>query len=160
MLQRLRSPCEDEFFDIVGSARRSLLLVSPFIKCTQSNKLISRLTNVGVEESIQVSIMTDLRADCILSGSLDVEALIAFAKFTPNFNLTYLPNLHAKVYIADDHAAIITSANFTDGGLRKNFEYGVVCKDSTMIARVREDIAAYASLARFASSDGNSARDA
>ena len=31
-------------------------------------------------------------------------------------------DLHAKVYIADDTLAIITSANFTKGGLKINKE--------------------------------------
>ena len=90
--------------------------------------------------------MTDLKPDNVLTGSLDVEALLAFANSTPHSKITYLPGLHAKVYIADQHTAIITSANFTDGGLVKNLEYGVVLSDPPTVAQVRSDMNQYAML--------------
>jgi phosphatidylserine/phosphatidylglycerophosphate/cardiolipin synthase-like enzyme len=54
--------------------------------------------------------------------------------------------LHAKVYIADDCAAIITSGNLTSGGLATNFEYGVALNEPSLIRQVKLDIREYASL--------------
>lgn len=54
--------------------------------------------------------------------------------------------LHAKVYLADQKAAIITSGNLTEGGLRLNYEYGVSIADTSTVAKVRSDTQSYASL--------------
>ena len=42
-------------------------------------------------------------------------------------------HLHAKVYIFDEHSAVITSANLTVAGLRRNWEYGVVLRDTELV---------------------------
>lgn len=57
-----------------------------------------------------------------------------------------MARLHAKVFIADDHAAIITSANLTRGGLDQNYEYGVRICDRPVVRRIRQDLEAYARL--------------
>ena len=66
----------------------------------------------------------------------------------------HLPGLHAKVYIADGKAAIITSANLTAGGLFRNYEYGVCVSRRALASRVRND------LLRFAELGGRIDRDA
>ena len=71
------------------------------MKCAQSSKLIERLNASGAASSIEVEIVTDLRPDSILAGILEVESLLAFARSTPKLKVTYLPNLHAKVYVTD-----------------------------------------------------------
>jgi phosphatidylserine/phosphatidylglycerophosphate/cardiolipin synthase-like enzyme len=54
--------------------------------------------------------------------------------------------LHAKVYIADDCAAIVTSGNLTTGGLVTNFEYGVAMDEPSLVRKVKHDIVEYAGL--------------
>ena len=97
--------------------------------------------------------MTDLSTNNILSGALDIEALLAVTDSIANSSITYLPNLHAKVYVADEHTAIITSANMTEGGLTRNFEYGAVVMDQEIVARIRKDIEQYASLGSIVPKD-------
>jgi ElaB/YqjD/DUF883 family membrane-anchored ribosome-binding protein len=41
----------------------------------------------------------------------------------------YYSNLHAKIYIIDKQKAVLTSANFTQGGMYNNLEYGVLIED-------------------------------
>jgi hypothetical protein len=57
-----------------------------------------------------------------------------------------LEKLHAKVYIIDEKNAIITSANLIYGGLKSNFEYGVLIDDKTTIKTVKKDVLDYAAL--------------
>ncbi len=151
--QTLKSPWEDTFYDLLGSARKSLLLVSPFIKQAQTTKLIDRLFVAGVATSIRVGIVTDLCPDSILAGALDIESLLSFAKSTPNLSITYLPNLHAKVYVADNHTAVITSANLTAGGLSRNFEYGIVATERNTVAKIVNDMRDYAALGSLVTND-------
>lgn len=46
--------------------------------------------------------------------------------------------LHAKIYIFDDTAAVVTSANFTYGGWQKNLEYGVVIEEKYALEEVSQ----------------------
>jgi hypothetical protein len=60
--------------------------------------------------------------------------------------IRFLPSIHAKVYVADDKLAIVTSGNMTASGLRTNYEYGVKIDDTTLVQRIKNDITQYAFL--------------
>ncbi len=47
--------------------------------------------------------------------------------------------LHSKIYLFDNEKAIITSGNLTNGGLERNFEYGVFIDDKVLISQVCSD---------------------
>jgi len=64
----------------------------------------------------------------------------------PATKVRFLPSLHAKVYIADDTEAVVTSANMTDSGLAHNFEYGVRFSEPSVVRQIRQDVEAYALL--------------
>jgi phosphatidylserine/phosphatidylglycerophosphate/cardiolipin synthase-like enzyme len=49
-----------------------------------------------------------------------------------------LASLHAKCVVVDDRWAFVSSANFTDRGLRRNLEAGVLIEDETFAARLAE----------------------
>lgn len=91
----------------------------------------------------RVDVLTDVRADCVLSGSLELEALSVLSKNIDSANIVNLPRLHAKAYIADNSFAVITSANLTPSGLDSNFEYGVGISDETTVSRIKADIRRY-----------------
>ncbi|WP_424495372.1 phospholipase D family protein [Salinimicrobium sp. GXAS 041] len=48
-------------------------------------------------------------------------------------NIYGIKGLHSKVYLLDKRAAIITSANLTNGGLRNNMECGIYLTDKKVI---------------------------
>ena len=54
-----------------------------------------------------------------------MSALILLSGQSAASEIISLPNLHAKVFIAGQHRAIITSANLTQSGIDKNYEYGI-----------------------------------
>lgn len=45
-------------------------------------------------------------------------------------------DLHSKIYLFDNRTAIISSANLTNGGLRNNFECGVLTNDPILIEKL------------------------
>jgi len=57
-----------------------------------------------------------------------------------------LPYLHAKVFVADKTMALVTSANLTNGGLWKNYEYGIVIKGEYAVKTILDDLSAYMNL--------------
>jgi hypothetical protein len=84
--------------------------------------------------------------ESILNGSLELEGIAELGRAFKNFNTIHLPALHAKVFIADYKLAIITSGNLTHGGLKGNYEYGVVLRRPELVREVRLDFEGYARL--------------
>jgi ABC-type amino acid transport substrate-binding protein len=82
----------------------------------------------------------------MLSGTTDVEALAGLLESIPHTSIRFLPSLHAKVYIADETEAVVTSANMTSSGLTKNFEYGAVFSDIPLVRQIKKDVLDYAGL--------------
>src|SRR5262249_46030207 len=61
---------------------------------------------------------TDLRDFAL--GSSDIEALCEFSR--RGSQVLSLAGLHAKVYVLDNSAALVTSANATHSGMTRNWE--------------------------------------
>lgn len=134
------------FVELVSSAQQDLLLVSPFIKVVKAREIVSILETRGMTRSIRVSVLTNLQPEAALAGAMDIEAFDHFAASLAHFELTHLPSLHAKVYVADMARVIITSGNLTEAGVSRNVEYGVVSTHRRVVAAVRRDFTEYAAL--------------
>lgn len=151
LVEFVTSPWETKFYSLVELAQEELLVASPFL----SAKPLKRIVEIvrGKQGIIRIDVVTNLAVDSLLGGSLDVAALLNLAQSVPNSTVTYLPSLHAKIYIADNKLAAVTSANLTDGGLTRNREYGVLLRDSALVSQVRSDLTRYASLGTKVSLD-------
>jgi hypothetical protein len=144
-LELLRKDWRSRLEELVGSAERSLFIAAPFI--TQPGVEIVRSSlSSGIREHGEIQVLTCLDVLSICQGTCDPFALKSLLGGTLSSTLTHLPRLHAKVYIADDRAAIVTSGNLTTGGLVTNFEYGVALNEPSLVRKVKNDIVEYASL--------------
>jgi hypothetical protein len=148
----LRSPWTESLSRLLSQVEDDLMLVSPFVKCSKAEEILAALRHRRVENKVRLVMLTDLRPECTLTGSLDMEALVALGHGISNFSLTHLPSLHAKVYIADRKGAIVTSGNLTDSGVSGNIEYGVAFSDKSVVAQIREDFEEYSLLGAKVSS--------
>lgn len=121
-----------------------MLILSPYITRRPLELLLTGLRRR--QDAVNVHLVTDLSATSLASRSLDTRAILDTFARLPRLSLTHLPRLHAKIYLADERCAIVTSANLTDGGLFFNFELGVRVNDPATVRRLREDAEGYASL--------------
>lgn len=142
----VRSPWAKSFQGLLSLVEQDLLISCPFVTRFASERILASLDQRQVKESIRVRLITDLRPEGALAGSMDLEALSELGRDVPGFELTHLPSVHAKVYVADCRMAIVTSGNLTEPGLWGNVEYGVALADSDLVSEVRSDIEGYASL--------------
>lgn len=149
----LKSPWAETFRQLVTEADENLMLVSPFIKRSKTGEILSELRRRSVENRVRVVVLTDLRPESALNGSTDLEALVELGNNLTQFDLTHLPSLHAKVYVADRKMAIITSGNLTDSGVSGNLEYGVAFTDTKVVEEVRKDFERYSLLGAKVSSE-------
>jgi len=142
----LKSPWDETFKRLVSQVEEDLLLVSPFIKRSKTEQITSHLQRRSVHKSVKVAVLTNLNPESALNGSTDLEALVQLGDSLWKFDLTHLPSLHAKVYVADRSIAVITSGNLTDSGISGNLEYGIVSTDRAIVGEVRKDFESYSLL--------------
>jgi hypothetical protein len=99
-----------------------------------------------LSKDVCINVLTDISLRTLVQGATEIPALLYLFEHHQNVSITYLPRIHAKVYISNKSSAIITSANFTEGGETKNFEYGVRISDSATVRRIQKDIEMYQKL--------------
>ena len=142
-MKPILSPWTDTFDSFAQSIRQSAIVVAPFITDQPLQQLASRLSG---RADLRISIVTNLAPDSLLQGYLDSNALADFCKEFSDTIVYHLPGLHAKVYVADDHTAIITSGNLTSNSLHHNFEYGIELHAPVMVRRITRDLVEYSEL--------------
>ena len=123
---------------LVQQAKSSILIACPFIRCSEADFICKNLRS-----GTTVHTLSDLSVRNVLSGSLDIKALWKLGAFSKCSEVVTLPGLHAKVFIADEEEAIVTSGNLTWSGIEKNYEYGVAISDKKIILRIRSDMESY-----------------
>jgi phosphatidylserine/phosphatidylglycerophosphate/cardiolipin synthase-like enzyme len=147
-LRLLSANWEDDFSSLFRSAKADILISSPYVTNYGVEFLLASL-QPGLRRSGRLRLLTDLSPQNIYLGSTDPSAIKKLADRVDNIAISHLPRLHAKVYIADSKQAVITSGNLTAGGLRLNYEYGIVVTDPKTIVRIREDLTDFARLGAF-----------
>ena len=141
MVQLLSRAWRDDLGRVAASASRSVLIAAPFIKFGEAVWL-GKLLSPGIE----VITLANVNADAVSASALDLAALHHLAGLSPTARLIALGNLHAKVFVADDKAAIVTSGNLTKAALDSNLEYGVLLRERELVRAVRHDMLSFARL--------------
>src|SRR5579884_1769062 len=142
----LSSPMADSFRHFIERLETTAVICSPYVSMGPSLQLIDVVNRKGIQASLNLCVVTDLSPATVLQGATDVNSLIALSSNISRLDLIYLPRVHAKVYISGDDLAIVGSANFTDGGLFRNLEYGVIFRDRPTVQQIDRDIKGYAVL--------------
>ena len=145
-VRTLASPWETTFSELVEAATSSLLLLSPYISRRPLDTLLDIIRRRHRLATIHVQLVTDLSPTSLAAETIHVAGLQRVLEQLPNASLTHLPRLHAKVYIADGRLAVVTSGNLTEGGLSRNYEFGLQVHDSALVTGINEEAQAYARL--------------
>lgn len=87
--------------------------------------------------SSKIDLITSFKLMSIYSGALDVSAIENI--IDNNGTVKNFPKLHSKIYLFDDEKAIITSANLTNGGMLRNFEYGIYLDEKSIVKTIVDD---------------------
>jgi hypothetical protein len=146
MVDLLCSPFADVFHEFYGAVTSRCFLCSPYITQPPIRNFIHTADQRGILKSLRLQVLTDISAPNIIQGATDLGALALLMDTFQSVEIRYLPRVHAKVFLADDVLALIGSANLTDGGLSRNYEYGVRLRDAEMVQRTWSDLTRYAEL--------------
>ncbi len=146
MIDLIRSPFKPAFDDFFQNIKFECVICSPYITMTAVKSLVYAFSEKKLPKDIPITILTDISLHTLVQQATDISALLYLFENYSNTTVTYLPRIHAKVYISDKSNAIVASANFTDGGQTRNFEYGVRINDPTLVQRIYDDIESYKNL--------------
>ena len=133
----LSSPMRPHLERLISGCSSRLMIASPYIK----KSAIQWLVTMKPPSLQEISVLTNLSIESILSRSLETAALREV--FTSFKNMMSLQHLHAKIFVADERTALITSANFTTGGLLTNYEYGILIRRQPIVDNIIQDVIAY-----------------
>ncbi len=146
MVLPIASPIRPAFCRVVSAARETLLLAAPFVKKPEAEEIVSLVDANAGSDQLRLFMLTDLNSDSVMAGALDIEALLLFHRSCSYPEVVTVPRLHAKVCVADDTQALVSSANLTPSGLDMNLEYGVVLTERSAVRQVSDDLRSYARL--------------
>ena len=124
---------ETAFLHLFRQAEEEFVIVSPFIGREPVEALRDALCRRQQSERIRVRCVVNCSSDHLLNGSVDSEAVALLAGDCPRADIFHLGGLHAKMYIADQKTALVTSANFTWSGWRRNREVGVWLEEPNLV---------------------------
>lgn len=131
---------EETFSALFEQALRNLIIISPYITGDAVEMLCRQFEKRGDENEVNVRCLTNITSAALAGGSLEIGALLQLTNRLPRARVFHLGNLHAKVYLADERMALVTSANFTRGGMRLNREAGVRLDDPEQVAEIRAQV--------------------
>lgn len=132
MYEIIKSPCGDRIMELVSAANNSIKICSPFIKYESVSDVFKRK-----KSDVHVDLITRIALSYFHHKSSDigaVEHIIINNGIVKNYQ-----HLHAKIYIFDDKATIVTSANLTTSGLYRNYEYGIYSDQDNLVKEVCKD---------------------
>jgi cardiolipin synthase A/B len=136
-------------FDLINVAEQQLLIVS---YVAYSYPRLSESLRSAVARGIEVTLI--LESAAAEGGNASDDPANAFAESVPDAKVYRwpidergttpsgnLPTLHAKCAVADDHTALLSSANFTAPAMESNIELGVLIKGLGIPQRLRTHFA-------------------
>ena len=157
-MRSIKSPWGATFDRFVGSIQESAIIAAPYITRQPVERFANKLRSR--RKSVRVDLLTNLNADSLIDGSLDIGALAWLCEQIPGTTVRHLRYLHAKAYVADDHTAIVTSSNLTNGGLFRNHELGVAITDPIGVRDIAEHLREYGNLGVLVPADALTEFDA
>lgn len=143
-MELVKSPIETTLQALLKKATREILIASPYINIEGVKSIKNEFQSKG---ELKVSILTNLSVQNITSNVTQPKAILKLCEGFKEVMVSSLQRLHAKIYLIDGQISLITSANLTQGGLKDNYEYGVVIEDEAMVQQIKNDLIAYRRLA-------------
>jgi hypothetical protein len=108
-----------EMDNLFKSTNRRILIISPFLGLKTCEKLANAIT----DNALKCKIITRFYREDFIEGASNLNGILSLLE--SGAELRALVGLHTKLYLFDDFCSIITSANYTYGGLYSNIELGV-----------------------------------
>lgn len=138
MVSVINKPFFNDFLSLAAGSQRSIKICAPFIKADVMNALYS-----AKKTDVRVDVLTNINLASFYRKASDISALNAV--LAHDHCVTNFPHLHAKIYIFDDAELVVTSANLTSSGLKRNLEYGIYTDETELVETASKDFQIFCS---------------
>ncbi|MDD4002689.1 MAG: phospholipase D-like domain-containing protein [Clostridia bacterium] len=125
MIKITTQPIYYDFLQMCADARQNILLCAPFVK----QEIINDIFSV-TDRQLSMQLITNINLQSFHRKASDLGAIENFISNGVVYNCT---TLHAKLYIFDNKKCLITSANLTTSGLRKNLECSLLTDNLDLV---------------------------
>lgn len=115
-MKLLKDNLESELFNVLQTAKENLIIISPFMNLSSTEKLVEIVNNT----SVNCTVITRFERKSFIENSHSLDALRLL--ITNGVEVLALQNLHSKIYLVDYLHCFAGSANFTTKGLNINHE--------------------------------------
>lgn len=126
MIKITTQPIYDDFFNMCADAQQNIMLCAPFVK----REIVDDIFSVTADRGLSMQLITNINLQSFYRRVSDLDAIEEFLNNGSVYNCT---TLHAKLYIFDNKRCIITSANLTTSGLKKNLECSILTDDMDLV---------------------------
>jgi predicted secreted Zn-dependent protease len=125
----ITTPWKNELLELVSNAKKSIKIITPFVKENVCQALLSMK-----QSQAKIELITSFKFSYFCSGQSD---LAAFDKLlSANGKIKIHPRLNANIYIFDDKKAIISSGNLSNCGLLEYYQYGVYLDTKAEVEKI------------------------
>ena len=125
----ITTPWKNELLELVSNAKKSVKIITPFIKENVCQALLSTKQN-----QTKFELITSFKFSYFCSGQSDLVALDKI--LATNGKVKIHPCINSNIYIFDDKKVIISSGNLSDRGLLDNYQYGIYLDDKVSVEKV------------------------
>jgi hypothetical protein len=123
----------DDISAIFASGKKTIHVISPFL----GRKTCEELARVVSSKKLECKMITRFYREDFIQSVSSLPGLAALLDV--GVTIQALVGLHTKLYTVDDYFSIVTSANYTMGGLYGNYELGVKVENEPEINRACEE---------------------
>lgn len=128
----LTTPWKKELIELTRSVKNSIDVAMPFLSFPVLTEIFEHL--VSGTRKIDLRFIVRLNGKDFAQGIADYRSYEWLATRT---EVKVLSNLHAKVYIFNSSAAIVTSSNLTLDGIQNNAEMGILVEEAELVAEIK-----------------------
>lgn len=134
-MNRIFDNISENLKTLFSEAEKDIFIFSPWIK----KDALMDLTSSSNWKDLNIRVLTRSKEINFLDSSSDIEAYEELLDL--GAEIRTLENLHAKIFVADNNKAILTSANFTNAGLGisrsgGNFEIGIYIDEDEQVSNL------------------------
>ena len=148
------SPFGEAFLEQVRGVKSELFIISPYVRLDGVSRVVETLKANPSLDKLSIRVLTRFDREAFSGGHSHPEALLALLDLGEfcQVEMRWLLNLHAKVYVFDRDAALVTSANLTadsffqekGGGNTEeragDLEYGVLLRSRPVVVKLLADM--------------------
>jgi HKD family nuclease len=132
MIETINNPWNKKLLSYVSNATSDIKICCPFIKLNVLKEIYN-----NKNDNVEFDLITRFKIANFYNQVSDIDAIDYMLDKKDSIKAYQM--LHAKIFIFDQKFVIITSANLTMQGLTKNFEYGILTDEKSIVSKVCED---------------------